>query len=525
MSNYTSIKINTAEAGIGSRVGLKIPSTLGFLDADTMYTIQFKYIHLSGSDTWNVKVGSQDLGPIVTSQFDDVSLDKEVNAKLCYITFTSNSEMIKPSIEISRLRTTSDTVNTDICEITDISLTKGVLSAYSHNVGDFLYLKTYLSSTMKALKEGFLFSASKKDVDKLSNKLSEALAQLSVQSGKISLSVSRDDIGSLIEQMPEEIKIAFNKISPLVQFRDGIMELTGVFQANTSVGNYAKLEPIEKNGEIQFRLTLGGKGIDSNFNIIDGTGKELFRVGHGGVELNNNVTFKTDQEGDYNGDCYWENGTYYPANDWKNIIGKNSNAFYKVFGYKFGLDRTGSERYADFEGPIFRLISSWGYGGLAGDMKGYFFPEQNNAWSFGKSDKRISTVYCTNINQPSDLKLKENVRYLLRDEAVTIPLADEEPNNADITTQDCYDFIKSDLQLAQFNYKEVKENEKVDTISFIAQDVENTKVGGILLKKDSDGILSYDQTTLLGIISSALQKAIEKIEMLEERINELEGRD
>ena len=271
-------------------------------------------------------------------------------------------------------------------------------------------------------------------------------------------------------------------------------------------------------------MTLAGEGIGSNFNIIDGTGKELFRVGHGGVELDNNVTFKTDQEGDYNGDCYWENGTYYPANDWKNIIGKNSNAFYKVFGYKFGLDRTGSERYADFEGPIFRLISSWGYGGLAGDMKGYFFPEQNNAWSFGKSDKRISTVYCTNINQPSDLKLKENVKYLLRDEVQTLSL-DPEGNNSDITTQDCYDFIKNDLKLAQFNYKllEEKESEKIENIGFIAQDIQGTKIGNVLLSKDENNILSYDNATYIGILASALQKAIDKIDFLESKIEELDG--
>lgn len=297
----------------------------------------------------------------------------------------------------------------------------------------------------------------------------------------------------------------------------------GALKVEGENGKFAMLEPFGKDGEIQFRMTLAGEGIGSNFNIIDGTGKELFRVGHGGVELDNNITFRTDQTGDYNGDCYWEHGTYYPANDWKNIIGKNSNAFYKVFSYKFGLDRTGSERYADFEGPIFRLISSWGYGGLAGDMEGHFFPEQNNAWSFGKSDKRISTVYCTNINQPSDLKLKENVKYLLRDEVQTLSL-EQEGNNSDITTQDCYDFIKNDLKLAQFNYKllEEKENEKIETIGFIAQDIEDTKIGDILLSKDENNILSYDNATYIGILASALQKAIDKIETLEKIINKLQ---
>ena len=309
-----------------------------------------------------------------------------------------------------------------------------------------------------------------------------------------------------------------------LKFNGTDISYSGRIIATTKEGHSAILEPIEKNGEIQFKMTLNGAGIDSNFNIIDGTGKELFRVGHGGVQLDNNVTFKTDEAGDYNGNCYWENGTYYPANDWKNIIGKNSNAFYKIFGYKFGLDRTGSERYADFEGPIFRLISSWGYGGIAGDMQGYFSPEQTNAWSFGKSDKRISTVYCTNINQPSDLRLKENVKYLLRDEVRTLSL-NSQRNDEVLTTQDCYDFIKNDLKLAQFNYKlpQEKESEKIENIGFIAQDIQGTKIGNVLLSKDKNNTLSYDNATYTGILASALQKAIDKIGILENKIKLLEG--
>lgn len=522
MSNsYTSIKINTANAAVNSKVGIKIPTTLGFLNKGETYTIQFKYIHLSGSENWDIIIRNKKVGTIVTSDFENINLDENITAKLCYITFIADEEMIKPSVEISRVMTKSDTLNTDICEITDIALNKGGISAYSPNVGDFLYLKSYLNSKIKVLSEGILFSASKKDVDILNDKISEALAQISVQSGKISLSVQKDDVKSIIEQSPDSVMIGFNEISDVVKINKDGMTLRGILEVLTSSGTYARLEPIERNGEIQFRMTLSGMGIDSNFNVIDGTGKELFRVGHGGVELNNNVTFKTDQTGDYNGNCYWENGTYYPANDWKNIIGRNSNAFYKIFSYKFGLDRTGVERYADFEGPILRFISSWGYGGLVADNQGYFFPEQTNAWSLGKTDKRISTIYCTNLNQPSDLQLKENVRYLLRNEAQVIPYSIQENNLvADITTHDLYDFVKNDLKLAEFNYKlnSNKEEEKVDSIGFIAQDIQNTKVGNKLITSDTSGVLSYDSATYTGILAGALQKAIEKIEELELKI-------
>lgn len=347
-------------------------------------------------------------------------------------------------------------------------------------------------------------------------------SDLTILDDKIATKVDVDGVKSTIEQSPNSVMMGFNEISDVVYIDKTGMKLRGIFEAKINETLYARLQPIEKNGEVQFRMTLSGKGLDSNFNIIDATNKELFRVGHGGIGLHNNVTFTTDDIGLYAGMCYWENGTYYPANDWKNIIGKNSNAFYKVFGYKFGLDRTGAERYADFEAPIFRLISSWGYGGIAGDMQGYFHPEQNNAWSFGKSDKRISTVYCTHLNQPSDLNLKENVRYLLRNNARVIN--DEDTTN--ITIDDCYNFVKDDLHLAQFNYKNTKEDEKVNTIGFIAQDIEesNEKISQALLKKDSNGILNYDQSTYIGILTASLQKAIDEIETLKNRISELEGK-
>ena len=78
--------------------------------------------------------------------------------------------------------------------------------------------------------------------------------------------------------------------------------------------------------------------------------------------------------------------------------------------------------------------------------------------------------------------------------------------------------------MAQFNYKllEEKENEKIETIGFIAQDIEDTKIGDILLSKDENNILSYDNTTYIGILASALQKAIDKIDLLESKIKEME---
>ena len=64
--------------------------------------------------------------------------------------------------------------------------------------------------------------------------------------------------------------------------------------------------------------------------------------------------------------------------------------------------------------------------------------------------------------------------------------------------------------------------EKNNSIGFIAQDVENTKVGNKILRNDGE-FLSYDNANLVSVVLGALQKAIDKIEVLEEKIKILEG--
>ena len=160
----------------------------------------------------------------------------------------------------------------------------------------------------------------------------------------------------------------------------------------------------------------------------------------------------------------------------------------------------------------------WNDGGVIASAAGYFRPYSNLAWALGSPNERWSTVYANAVNYPSDLTLKENIKYLLRDEVQIIPLS-VKSSIADITTQELYDFIKDELYLAEFNYKvpEYRQDEKSDSIGFIAQDIKGSKVGNKLLK-DNNGILSYDSATYISVIAGALQKAIEKIEILENKI-------
>ena len=82
-----------------------------------------------------------------------------------------------------------------------------------------------------------------------------------------------------------------------------------------------------------------------------------------------------------------------------------------------------------------------------------------------------------------------------------------------------YDFVKDELNLAKYNYI----NENDTTVGFIAQDIEKTKVGSEFIHSNDEGYLSYDSGAYVNILAGALKKAIEKIEVLENRLNEIKN--
>ena len=167
------------------------------------------------------------------------------------------------------------------------------------------------------------------------------------------------------------------------------------------------------------------------------------------------------------------------------------------------------------------------------DTNGYLRPGSNNDWSLGANDFRWSTVYYSNLSAASDGRLKENIKYLTR-EADTLDLEDK----ADLTHMDLYNFVKDDLNIATYDYIERKqedEDKSKNKIGFIAQDIVDTKVGSKLIKKDKveaetalfkegDETLSYDLTDYVNILAGALKTAINEIEVLKEKITELEAK-
>lgn len=148
----------------------------------------------------------------------------------------------------------------------------------------------------------------------------------------------------------------------------------------------------------------------------------------------------------------------------------------------------------------------------------HFVPTTTTRY-LGTSAHRWQQLYC--VSSPSvssDARNKENVKYMYDKPDVIHEYTDVKEND-EITTHDLLDFVLNDLYMVTFDYKqnttdmEEGEVEMVTAmnnrqIGFIAQDIENTKVGKYLITKDKDGVLSYESSNWPSIIAGALQQEI-----------------
>ena len=173
------------------------------------------------------------------------------------------------------------------------------------------------------------------------------------------------------------------------------------------------------------------------------------------------------------------------------------------------------------------------YGALdINSSTGYIFPHKGNGQlSLGTTGNRFHGIYLVNSpNVSSDERLKTDIHYL--DEPMP-----EEPTildgrverNMKITTKDMYDFVKDDLKLASYRYNlNLERGNTATDYGFIAQDILYTKVGSELIqledKEDLNSTLSYNQGNYISTIVGALQEAINKIEVLEKKVQELESK-
>lgn len=161
-----------------------------------------------------------------------------------------------------------------------------------------------------------------------------------------------------------------------------------------------------------------------------------------------------------------------------------------------------------------------------GSKTWYFAPYGTVNFLLGTSTNRfgmLSTTVAPNVS--SDKSLKGNIKYIATNK---VQQTDSElKNNAstsDVSTLDMYEFVKQDLNLAEYTY--INSQQTIDTMGFIAQDVveSNQKVSDKFIRTDENGLLSYDMGAYISVLAGALQEATNKITLLEARLTALESK-
>lgn len=245
---------------------------------------------------------------------------------------------------------------------------------------------------------------------------------------------------------------------------------------------------------------------------------------HGSLDVRgrggNNQIMMVETQGDGNGDGdgkthigYYDSGlggySHYFRGGGKTYINTHNGLYVSkdvTVGQYLRADWLGYTSDSGWDG-------NWGIG-----CASHFYPTETNR-CVGTNAHRWQQLYCVaSPNISSDARNKENVKYMYDKPEVISEFTDVKEND-EITTHDLLDFVLNDLHMVTFDYKQSTEGmeegeiEMVTSmnnrqIGFIAQDIENTKVGKYLVTKDKEGILSYESSNWPSIIAGALQQEI-----------------
>lgn len=324
---------------------------------------------------------------------------------------------------------------------------------------------------------------------------------------------------------------------------------------NLSISNGNNLNLGEVNQEKYCSVNLKRKMFGENYEAQFGIGG-LSNKGHAQVQINKieNGVSKYQNRFLFRGDCFYPEvgasigNTSHPFNNGYfrssvfmgnySAINANSTNEYAVLNFtnnennsKYGYVGKGSANSTDLQ--VRSLISDLELStptqnavkiGTAtnyvythfGAKSWRFAPSEsiNGVVSLGSTTERFKVLYATTTpNISSDKSLKENIRYI--DDINTLSTKET------ITKENCYNFIKNELHLAEYNMKN-DENKNLH-LGFIAQDLEGKTVGDKIVSKDENGLLSYNTGNYTSVLTLALQKAMDKIEKLELEIKSLKN--
>lgn len=151
------------------------------------------------------------------------------------------------------------------------------------------------------------------------------------------------------------------------------------------------------------------------------------------------------------------------------------------------------------------------YGHVVMNDWGVIYPQKSGGYQFGQTGNAFHSIYLTNgVQQVSDARDKEEIEYL-------------EKKSTDITDKDCLEFIKNDLKLATYKMKS-DEGIGKKQLGFIAQDIMDTKLGSLIVEKGEteEDRLTYSLSNYVNVLAGALKESLNKIDMLEKRLEKLE---
>lgn len=207
-----------------------------------------------------------------------------------------------------------------------------------------------------------------------------------------------------------------------------------------------------------------------------------------------------------------------------------------------GKGSTGSNTiglYADTGDILIVASTNYAY------CRGHFMPDYDNTYYLGLtspvSRRWKQLIAMTTSIATSDSRNKTNITPIVDNVSTFKDTREVKTFNVDIpkeenaTKQDYYDFMKDRFNPYSFDYNISTQEEDssmtqddkeklAKSIGFVADeyDLENDKVAKEFIFKTEDGMLNYNTGNYTTVIAIALQKAIEKIELLEEKIKTFE---
>ena len=517
-----------------------------FMEANTNYVLQFKIINYGTDNILNhivyIKDGvshviSQNLNVFdypVVNMFADEGITKQ--ERLCHLVFQVPADG-QYRFGIARNQTANDYPGKIVFDIREVGVEKGsVLQEFRYGTRDYREFvkrcETYFEKNDKRIS----LLAKKDDIN-------SAEAKIEIASDNIMLEVKKkansDDIVSLINLTPEEIKIKAEKID-----MSGKLDLHGTFTCYTDENNIENSNRLVQGGAIHkgYLANATNPCFSSGIWNPDGTNYTGYvSVGYtssdhvddngclwmspiigGGGEL---IYSKLISEGvgSVSGIRYQKSGKveYYSAypdatdtpllaigHHFDSSVSVENNCYYRGTGlYAEGTHLILSTNNE----PQNQYCVYLSY-------DGYFYPNGNT--QLGHTEHPWYQLICQYAPAvTSDMRKKTDICYIDCPAVTTFAVSGEESTVPVVSREDMYEFVRDNLRLATYKLINSKEEDADKTqIGFLAQDIMDTKVGKYIINDNDPDNLTYDMANRISVLEGALQKAIEKIELLEKAI-------